>query len=131
MGHRELKKKQTILIADDDYDTVFILFHVLEGGGYKVVTARNGLEAIEAAEKELPSLILLDMMMPRKTGIEVCRALQENPLTEMIPIVAMTARREYIQEIQGERLGIVDSILKPFMPMEVINKIKKVLSPSE
>jgi two-component system, cell cycle response regulator len=81
-----------ILVIDDLPENVFMLQDRLEHEGYEVITAYDGKAGIEKAVSELPDLILLDVMMPEVTGIEVCKILVNNPLTQRIPIILVTAR---------------------------------------
>jgi len=79
-----------ILIADDDHEMLKILTGLLEQAGYKVIEAENGLEAVELAKKELPSLIMLDIHMPVMDGLTACRKLKADPVTKAIPVVMLT-----------------------------------------
>jgi len=120
-----------ILIVDDEPDILDILKYVLEKEGYKVKKARNGEEAIDRAYEEKPDLILLDIMMPKKDGIEVCRELRSNKKFNDTIIVFLTARNEEYSEVAGFDVGADDYVVKPIKPRSLISRIKTLLLRNE
>lgn len=113
-----------ILLVDDDPHVLEVLSLYLKKEDYPVVTAGNGQEALELEEEINPCLIVLDVMMPRVDGIEVCRRIRA---TKATPIIMLTAKSEDIDKILGLELGADDYITKPFNPREVMARIKAVL----
>jgi two-component system alkaline phosphatase synthesis response regulator PhoP len=120
-----------ILVAEDEPDIRELLAFTLKYGGFDVVTAANGLEAVEQAEKNKPDMILLDVRMPRMTGYEACKVLKEKPETKDIPIVFLSAKGQEAEVERGIEVGAVDYILKPFAPDTLISQIKKLLDSSD
>jgi len=104
----------SILIVDDDPEIVSMLSTRLEARGYKVSTASDGKAAIERAKRERPELVLLDVMMPGKSGWEVARALKQDPVTQAIKIVMVTAIGEHVNEMTSPLYGADAHIDKPF-----------------
>lgn len=120
-----------VLAVDDNIDTILILSAVLEKEGYNVITAKDGLEAVEKAERELPALIVLDLMMPKMNGFEVCRIIKGNPKTSHIPILMLTAKADPFSREQGLALGANEYLTKPLNPKEILTKIRQHLPPTE
>lgn len=120
-----------ILVIDDLPENVFMLQDRLEHEGYEVITAYNGSTGIEKALSELPDLILLDVMMPDITGIEVCRRLVNDPLTKNIPIILVTAKSGAEDTKEGLEAGAFDYIKKPFNRVELLARVKSALKLSE
>lgn len=120
-----------VLAVDDNIDTVLILTAVLQKAGYLVITAKDGFEAIEKTGKDLPELILLDLMMPKMNGFEVCRAVRDNPKTSHIPILMLTAKTDPFSREQGLALGANEYLTKPLNPKEILSKVRTHLSSSE
>ncbi|MGF1694825.1 response regulator [Vibrio lamellibrachiae] len=118
----------TILIVDDSPQNLLLLKELLSPD-YKVLVAPNGHKAIEIANGKIkPDLILLDIMMPNLDGFDVCGILKANPLTQMIPIIFVTAKSETIDEEKGFNLGAVDYITKPISPPILKARVKTHLS---
>ena len=113
-----------ILVVDDNADIVKLLSTSLEKEGYKIIIARDGEEAIEKFAKDAPSLILLDIMMPKKNGLQVCREIRQ---VSSVPIVMVTAKSEDEDVIMGLDTGADDYIIKPFSPKQVVAKVKAIL----
>ena len=113
-----------ILIADDDPVVHESLGLYLESEGYEHQSAYDGQQALEMVESLHPDLIVLDLMMPRVSGIDVCRTVRQ---TSTLPIIMLTAKGEEIDRILGLDLGADDYIVKPFSPREVLARIKAVL----
>jgi two-component system alkaline phosphatase synthesis response regulator PhoP len=120
-----------ILVAEDEPDIRELLSFTLKYGGFDVVTAANGLEAIEQAQKSKPDMILLDVRMPRMTGYEACKVLKEKPETSSIPIVFLSAKGQEAEVERGIEVGAIDYILKPFAPDTLISQIKKLLDKAD
>ena len=119
--------KQTILIVDDENDILTLLKYNLEKAGFRVISAQDGPEAVNAAKKERPDLILLDIMLPSMEGTEVCKILKGNETTRHIPVIMLTAKGEEVDRIVGFELGADDYIIKPFSPRELVLRVKAVL----
>lgn len=114
-----------ILVVDDDEHVRELMQLYLGKEGFDVVLARDGLEALEKVEKELPHLVLLDIMMPKLDGIEVCKELRRR--RNNIPVILLTARGEDYDRILGLELGADDYITKPFNPREAVARVRAVL----
>jgi two-component system alkaline phosphatase synthesis response regulator PhoP len=112
-----------ILIADDEPDILEIIQFNLQAEGYEVVTAKNGDEAIEAAKKHNPDLIILDIMMPGKNGIEVCNTLRLSPAFKGTLIIFLTALSDEGTEIRGLETGADDFLTKPISPKVLVSKV--------
>ena len=123
---REAGAKQ-ILIADDEPDILEILQFNLHAEGYEIITAKNGDEAIEKAKKTEPDLIILDMMMPGKNGIEVCNLLRMMPAFKSTLIIFLTAMSDESTEIKGLETGADDYLTKPFHLSELAARISAML----
>ena len=114
----------TILVADDEDSIVQLAKLYLTKEGYRVLTARDGQEALEVARRQKPDLLVLDLMMPRVDGWEVCRRLRKD---SAIPIIMLTARDDDVDKIVGLELGADDYVTKPFNPRELVARVKAVL----
>ena len=114
----------TILVVDDEPAIVDVLTYNLEKAHYRVLVARDGLEALEQVRREKPDLIVLDLMLPGMDGLEVCRALRREG---ELPIIMLTARDEEIDRVVGLELGADDYVVKPFSMRELMARIKTVL----
>ncbi len=121
-------KKGKILVVDDEINITQILEFSIGAEGYEVITAANGEEAVDKARRELPDLIILDIMMPKIDGYEACRILKANPLTKNIPVVLLTAKGRDIDKRLGYEVGATDYIVKPFSPNKLIDRIHELLS---
>jgi two-component system alkaline phosphatase synthesis response regulator PhoP len=116
-----------ILIADDEQDILDFIEYNLVKEGYKVIKAHNGSQAVQYAHAERPQLILLDIMMPEKDGIEVCRELRALPEFNNTLIAFLTARNEDFTQVQGFDVGADDYITKPIKPRILISRINALL----
>ena len=119
--------KQKILVVDDEADILTLLQYNLEKAGFKVISAKDGPEAIDLAKKEQPDLVILDLMLPSMEGTEVCKTIKKEERTSHIPIIMLTAKSEEVDRIVGLELGADDYIAKPFSPRELILRVKAVL----
>lgn len=118
---------QTILIADDEPNIVISLEYLLQHAGYNVRIARDGQEAIEAIERDPPDLVLLDVMLPRVSGYDVCQRVRENAAWRHIRIVMLTAKGREVEVHKGLALGADSYITKPFSTQELLQHIGKQL----
>lgn len=121
------KMKTKILLVDDEEDILDLLEYNLEKEGYEIIRAMNGNQAIEVAQKELPDMILMDVMMPDLDGIEACRRIRGIQGLEKIFVVFLTARSEEYSEVAGFDAGGDDYISKPIKPRILISRIKAIL----
>ncbi|NQY67584.1 MAG: response regulator transcription factor [Flavobacteriales bacterium] len=124
------KLQKKILLVDDETDILEFLSYNLKKEGYRVYTADDGYKGIELARKKLPDLIVLDLMMPGKDGVEVCRELRKEALFNKTLIVFLTARDEEISEITGFEVGADDFITKPIRPKVFTARINALLKRS-
>ncbi len=115
---------QTILVVDDEPEIIKLVRAYLEGAGYRVVTAKNGREALLVTRHEKPDLIILDLTMPEMDGIEFTRRLRQEKNT---PIIMLTARVQETDRIIGLELGADDYVTKPFSPREIVARVRAVL----
>ncbi|HLT41678.1 MAG TPA: response regulator transcription factor [Sphingobacteriaceae bacterium] len=122
-----ITSKNTILVVDDEADIRELIEYNLKRDGYEVITAENGVEAIEQAKKHFPQLILLDIMMPEMDGIEACRVIRSLPEFKDTFIVFLTARGEEYSEVSGFNVGADDYIAKPVKPRILMSRIAALL----
>jgi two-component system phosphate regulon response regulator PhoB len=116
-----------ILIIDDESDVVDLIAMNLKSAGFDVLTANNGVAGLQRAKADLPALIVLDLMLPQMSGLEVCKVLKKDPLTARIPIIMLTAKSEEVDRIVGLELGADDYVPKPFSPRELVLRIQSVI----
>ncbi|HID20710.1 MAG TPA: response regulator [Methanophagales archaeon] len=116
-----------ILIVDDELDTLLPLKRALELEDFKVIEAQDGVEALEKARSEIPDLVLLDLMLPKLNGFEVCLRLKQAETTSSIPVIMLTAKSESSDKIEGIEIGADDYVTKPFDLEELKARIKAVL----
>jgi two-component system phosphate regulon response regulator PhoB len=116
-----------ILVVDDEPEAVELLEFNIKQAGFDVLVAADGSEALKKAHGALPSLVLLDLMLPEVDGLEVCKMLRRDPATASIPIIMVTAKATEIDRILGLELGADDYITKPFSPRELVLRVKKLL----
>jgi two-component system, OmpR family, alkaline phosphatase synthesis response regulator PhoP len=119
--------KKKILVVDDEPTLISILSARLNFAGYEVLTASNGVQALEMAAKHSPHLVLLDIMMPEMDGFSVLIKMKENKKTRSIVIVMLTSKNETETIEKALQLGAVDYIVKPFNPGVLLDKLKKLL----
>ena len=118
---------EKILIVDDERDIVELVRFNLKREGYHTLVAFSGEEALSMAKRELPDLVVLDLMLPGIDGLEVTRRIRGNPVTVEIPIVMLTAKGEESDIVTGLELGANDYISKPFSPRELVARIRGIL----
>ncbi len=117
-----------VLVVDDDPLLVRLVRTHLEKAGYKVLTAQDGEQALDVAASELPDLVVLDLMLPKLDGFEVCRRIREFSL---VPVVMLTARGEPVDRLRGFEMGADDYLAKPFVPAELLARVRAVLRRSQ
>lgn len=116
-----------ILVVDDEPDISALVAYHLARESYRVRTAASGAEALGAMEAEVPDLVLLDLMLPGVSGLEVLREIRRRPEWEQVAVILLTARREESDRVEGLRLGADDYVPKPFSPQEVVLRVGAVL----
>ena len=121
------KKDIKILLVDDEPDILEIISYNLSQEGYQIVTAKNGKEAVLKAKKELPQLIIMDVMMPEMDGMEACEAIRKIPELSHTIITFLTARSEDYSQVAGFDAGADDYIAKPIKPKLLVSKVKALL----
>jgi two-component system alkaline phosphatase synthesis response regulator PhoP len=122
-----MKEKIRILLVDDEHDALEFLSYNLKKEGYEILTASDGMEALNSAQKNHPNLIVLDVSMPEMDGVEVCKELRALPVTKNTLIVFLTARTEEYSQVAGLDAGADDYIFKPIKPSILISRIKALL----
>lgn len=124
-------EKYKILVVDDEPDVVEFLERTLKTEGFDVITAYDGISALDLVSAEKPDLVLLDIMMPMMSGYEVCQQIKSNPQTQSIPVICITSAHSHEARAHSFQVGAVDVITKPFYPSELIARIKRFLIPKE
>jgi two-component system phosphate regulon response regulator PhoB len=119
--------KPKILVVDDESDVLEIVEFNLKSAGFDVVTAEDGEEALKKARTSNPSLIILDLMLPKVDGLEVCKLLRRETVTAGVPIIMLTAKAMEIDRVLGLEIGADDYVTKPFSPRELVLRVKKLL----
>lgn len=118
---------QTILVVDDDHEIARLVRAYLEKAGYKVACAYDGASALRGLRTERPDLVVLDLMLPDRDGLDIARAIRADPATAALPIIMLTARVDDTDRIVGLELGADDYVPKPFNPREVVARVRAVL----
>src|SRR6476620_1528635 len=127
-----ISPNKKILIVEDEPDVVDLLtLQLHKAGGFSVLTAHDGAEGLKKARAESHALIVLDLMLPRMQGLEVCKMLKTDSLTSHIPIIMLTAKAEEVDRIVGLEFGADDYVTKPFSPREVTLRIRAILRRGE
>ncbi|HKW51408.1 MAG: response regulator [Candidatus Eisenbacteria bacterium] len=119
--------KGRILVVDDEIYIVHILDFSLGMEGYEVITALDGEQALEKLKTEKPDLIVLDIMMPKLDGYEVCKAIKSSPETRHIPVILLSAKGRNVDQKLGFDVGADDYITKPFSPRKLVERINQLL----
>jgi len=120
-----------ILVVDDEPNIVLSLEFLMKQAGFQVRTASDGEAALTAIAAERPDLMLLDVMMPRKNGYEVCQAVRANPDWKGIRIIMLTAKGREVEREKGMALGADDYITKPFSTQEVVDRVRELLAEAD
>jgi DNA-binding response OmpR family regulator len=119
--------KGRILVVDDEIYIVHILDFSLGMEGYEVITALDGEQALEKLKTEKPDLIVLDIMMPKLDGYEVCKSIKSSPDTRHIPVILLSAKGRNVDQKLGFDVGADDYITKPFSPRKLVERINQLL----
>ncbi|HOQ88757.1 MAG TPA: response regulator [Candidatus Hydrogenedentes bacterium] len=119
-----------ILVVDDEPDVVALLETTLKAEGFDVVTAYDGITALDVCNTEKPDLVLLDIMMPMMSGYEVCEQIKANPLTQHIPVLCISSAHSPEARSHCFRVGAVELLKKPFLPAELVAQVKRHLKDS-
>ena len=126
-----LLKTEKIVVIEDETDILEVIAYNLKREGYDVITSTSGEDGLEKIEKSKPNLVVLDLMLPEVDGIELCRKLKSDPLTQSIPVIMVTAKGEESDVVLGLGVGADDYITKPFSPRELTARVKAVLRRSK
>jgi DNA-binding response OmpR family regulator len=118
---------KTVLIADDEPNIVISLEFLLEQDGYRVLVARDGNEALEAIGREVPDLVLLDIMLPRLSGYDVCQRIRQNPHWAKTRVIMLTARGREVEVTKGLALGADAYVTKPFSTRDLLDQVRQLL----
>jgi len=118
---------KVILVVDDEPNILLSLEYLMQQAGYEVRSARDGDAALEAMENGLPDLVLLDVMMPKRDGYEVCQAIRARPEWKGVKVIMLTAKGREVEREKGMSLGADDYVTKPFATQELVDKVRQVL----
>lgn len=128
----EAAPSKAILIVEDEIDVIDLLtLSLRKAGGFTISTATDGVAGLEKARSEKPAFLILDLMLPKVSGLEICRILKSDPGTRHIPIMMLTAKAEEIDRIVGLEFGADDYVTKPFSPREVVLRIQAIMRRGE
>lgn len=116
-----------VLVVEDDADIRELVAFKLRQVGYDVRTAPDGEEGLQAALDSTPDVIVLDLMMPRRSGLDVCRELRDHESTSQTPIIMLTAKAQEADVERGFELGATDYVVKPFSPRELVSRVNAAL----
>lgn len=119
--------EQKIMVVDDEPHLVRSLTFILEKAGYNVSSASNGEEALSKIQQSKPDLVFLDVMMPKKNGYAVCEEIKKSPELKDIYVIILTAKGQETDRAQGLKAGADEFITKPFSPLEIVARVKKIL----
>ena len=119
--------ERTILVADDESHILHVVSLKLRNAGFRVITARDGAEALEMAQNEHPDLLITDYHMPELSGLELCRRLKQDEKTCKIPAIMLTARGYHLEPHDTEQSGILRMLSKPFSPRQLLATVNEVL----
>src|ERR1700724_4738528 len=118
---------EKILIVEDEVDVAELLAHHLKKAGFVVEMATNGRVALASIRDQPPTLVVLDLMLPEMSGLDLCRAIRSDPRTKEMAVVMLSARTEEIDRVLGFELGADDYVVKPFSPRELVLRIRAIL----
>jgi two-component system, OmpR family, alkaline phosphatase synthesis response regulator PhoP len=119
--------EKTILVADDESHILHVVSLKLRNAGFKVITARDGQEALEMAQAQHPDLLITDYHMPMLSGLELCQRLKQDARTSDIPAIMLTARGYHLEPRDTEQSGILRMLSKPFSPRHLLSTVNEVL----
>ncbi len=117
-----------IVIAEDEPDIRELIAFTLRFAGFEVIATSNGAEALEAALREIPDLIMMDVRMPKMTGYEACRAMKADPKVQHIPVIFLSAKGQESEIKEGLEAGAEEYLLKPFAPDQLIDRVRAILA---
>jgi two-component system alkaline phosphatase synthesis response regulator PhoP/two-component system response regulator VicR len=121
-----MPRKRKILVVDDQKHIVRLVQVTLERAGYEVACAYDGVEALEQVAKDLPDMVVLDVMMPRMDGFEVLQRLQADPKLQTIPVIMLTAKAQDADIFKGWSQGVSSYLVKPFNPRELLTFVQRI-----
>lgn len=120
-----------VLIVDDEPNIVISLEFLMQQAGYEIAIAKDGQQALDALDSFRPDLVLLDVMLPHKTGFEICQMIRENPAWREMKIIMLTAKGRDVDITKGMELGADAYVTKPFATKELVEKVREVLEKSQ
>ena len=124
-----MAETRTILVADDESHILHVVSLKLRNAGLRVVTARDGQEALELAQQEKPDLLITDYHMPQLSGLELCQRRKQDEATKDIPAIMLTARGYHLEPHDTAESGILRMLSKPFSPRHLLDTVNEVLQP--
>ncbi|MDH3596214.1 MAG: response regulator [Rhodospirillales bacterium] len=122
---------RSVLVVEDEPNIVDSLSFLMKQAGYGVQVARDGDAALRVMESRVPDLVLLDVMLPRRDGYDVCRAIRANPAWDGVKIIMLTAKGRELDRRKGLELGADDYVTKPFSTREIVERARKLLEAAE
>ncbi len=128
---KDILRKQKILVVDDEKELSALVSLHMKMAGFEVLTANSGEKALELSREETPDLIILDLMLPKIDGWQVCEQLRQDAATKDIPVIMLTARTQIEDKLKGFEAGADDYVTKPFSPRELVARVKRVLARAE
>lgn len=120
-------KTDKIVVIEDEEDILEVISYNLRREGYEVTTSTSGEDGLAKIERSAPNLVILDLMLPEIDGLDLCRKLKSDPVTQSIPVIMVTARGEESDVVLGLGMGADDYVIKPFSPKELVARVKAVL----
>ena len=118
----------TVLVVDDDPVILKLLEVNFEMEGFVVLTAKDGIEGIERARNDRPDLVISDIMMPKKSGLELVEELKGDPATEAIPVILLSAKAQAADQREGLDAGADDYVTKPFEPLDLVDRVNRLIN---
>lgn len=122
---------QSVLVVEDEPHIVDSLSFLMKQAGFNVLVARDGDAALRLMESRVPDLVFLDLMLPRRDGYAVCRAIKENPIWSMVKVIMLTAKGRELDRRKGLELGADDYVTKPFSNRDIVARARRVLDLAE
>lgn len=119
--------KKTVLIVDDERNIMLSLKHLMSKAGYAVLQASDGEEALEVARASIPDLVILDVMIPKRDGYDVCQTIRSDPALKHVQIIMVTAKGQEVEIEKGLALGANAYMTKPFSTKELVGKVRSLL----
>jgi DNA-binding response OmpR family regulator len=119
--------EDTVLLVEDEPDVVDLLRYHLRKAGFKVLVEHSGSAGLEAVRQNMPDAVVLDIMLPGMTGLEVCRTMKSDPVLASVPVLMLTAKSDVKDRVKGLELGAEDYVTKPFSPKEVVLRVQALL----